>query len=253
MDSGHTTGHTTEQADLSAMKNLLVQYGCTEKLAGSLVVLAARLYRNYDRSHGIPHIISVLKNGLDFAGESACPDLAVIITIHDGWDQKYRNAWIYGESTRETVEDFIRDYFEDEELESPLAHQPSNHDRRAAELCKVVDNMSFSAELKSSNRVFEDPRLEELRLNAQLADWYTSVGRDGVVKSLEYNRALNNDLCDAVRKQWVVRFQHYPAVVAARTSGTALEKFTTAVGEMREIIFGGELQIIIAEFLRARK
>lgn len=208
--------------------------------------VAKLVYAKYDKSHGCDHIADVLEHGLRFlkkqygrqyGGASSDDAIVVIIILHDAWDPKYAGKWFRGAETREVLHRIISKVLKD----------------TTDGIFAVIDNMSFTRERKGGNTALTS-YWEGLRLIAQLADWYTSVGEHGLVKSVQYNRAMlpdGSDIAAEVKNQWSERFEHYLPMVRKRleavteaelhvNTAEVISAFQSAHDRMHAIIHGDD-------------
>lgn len=129
-------------------------------------------YDFHDASHGYDHILKVLDFLYEISGENAAVTLVTGCAIHDlaQFDSKYKDKKV----------------FSDEELEELLLAFLSEED--VQNVIKCVTNMSWSKEQKGENEKMESLELTLMLFVIQMADWFTSIGKDGLIKSLTYNK-----------------------------------------------------------------
>lgn len=162
-----------------------------------LVELVYQGYKKFDKSHAYDHIVDVLNNLYLFAGKDARIEAVIAAAIHDMIDIKYQLEWL----------------FQPDELKKFLADKL---DEKSAEvIMAIITNMSWSAELRGENKVLSKLKHEKMRRVVQYADWLTSTGYAGLVKSYNYNKYKLNaeDTIGNVMGLFEIRFlKYYPQI-----------------------------------------
>lgn len=181
---------------MSNISSLLVQDGhCTTPLeilsnwlAPWLFDIVKLGYSQYDESHGYSHVVKVLE--LLKRLDDIHPIEWIAAAVHDIVDEKYSDSWsISADELRERV----------------ALHTSAEI---ADIVMNIITNMSWSDEMKGLNSKLEVG--EEMRQRVQFADWMTSVGREGLVKSFHYNTAHGHpDPAQAVVDLFAVRLSKY--------------------------------------------
>lgn len=124
-------------------------------------------YSQYDESHGYDHVVKVLT----FLKKLGCVNSIewIAAAVHGIVDEKYANFW---SMTADELRVRIREY-----TSTAVANIVMN----------IITNMSWSDEMAGLNHKLSI--CEDLRQRVQFADWMTSIGRDGLLKSFQYNTA----------------------------------------------------------------
>ena len=227
------------------MKSALVKLSFGTADAEWLTNLAESIYAPYDKSHGMDHIQQVLDNAVKFMGDDVDAEtvrtIAIICVLHDAYDPKYSKVHVM---TRDELFAQVAQRFGEAEV-----------------VFNAIDNMSFTRERKGENVcvVTKGGMGERARRIAQFADWLTSVGEQGVIKSLLYNKhQLSGDAANGVTSDhvisavvplWESRFKYYLPVVTSALAQVelpagvierVLRTFERAHVEMEEILSNRE-------------
>ena len=186
-----------------------------------------KTYVGFDISHGYDHIAKVvdwlekiLAGEKDDCSNDARMLAYVAAVVHDWCDPKYKNVCEFDVRAAITVE-FGAEFDEN--------------------VNEIITNMSYSAELNSlrklplvQNRVV---RWDRVRRWVQAADWLTSVGKEGLVKSLQYNYHIlghrDEKLYSAVRSLHGTRLVSYIETVSAIENYPGIYLFAQAHAEMQ--------------------
>jgi hypothetical protein len=215
------------------MKEILSSLGVDDAHTEWAFNLANKVYAPYDPSHGVGHIEQVLVYARDFMGANMDSRTVGLVAdtcvLHDAEDPKYNGKHVMTRA----------------ELFATMAEQIG--EPNALIIFEAIDNMSFTKEREGRNAVvFNEP----VRRLAQFADWLTSVGHGGVVKSLQYNKYRlgmeGANVLYEVTALWDKRFKHYLPIVEQALDGVDLPEevkervrnaFKVAHSDMEEILF----------------
>jgi hypothetical protein len=144
----------------------------------------------------------------------------VAVVVHDLVDGKYASVAVYSE----------------EELCAIVG----------ADVMAIITDMSWSAELQGKNRKL-DGSLEISRRRVQAADWFTSIGQGGLVKSYLYNRdkLLTADPASNVVELYRTRLCKYVGVMGVGEFGEVAAGIARELHEeMGEVTHDRVLEVV---------
>ena len=151
------------------------------EISNNLSLLAKKLYKNRDKSHGIMHVYKVRDNALDICNKLNITDLNIIIKIvavalfHELWDQKYVSilSGEYIEIIKIFRSELKKLYF-------------SEHEIKDIEI--IINNISLTREmeLKKINQSINLKHLQLIRDIVSDADKLEMVGFSGMERIIEF-------------------------------------------------------------------